>query len=229
MNLCQMGMTRRALMCVILALFSPTDKRDGSSPYAARLIVRPFIRMPNDPSASRQPVRRFSLLDVMVMIAATAIGLAFDRVVWLGTPLWNGTNPMTSRDLTLRAIALSVPVAAIWTIATVLLHLRHLRYPLRRMLRRPGMAASCAATVALVLGGGLAACTMEGASVGLEGALVFGCGLPVMAGSAVAAVWTLSMMVGRYRPVADWLDRLGRLMGLYWVLSFPALGCALSG
>ncbi len=49
-------------------------------------------------------------------------------------------------------------------------------------------------------------------------------GTPLMAGSAAAAAWVLSLLSWGYRPAADWLDRLGRLMGLYWMVSLVAMG-----
>jgi hypothetical protein len=57
------------------------------------------------------------------------------------------------RDLTAAGIILSVLFAAMWTVATLALQLRRPRYRLRRVLRRPGTAACCAATVALALEG----------------------------------------------------------------------------
>ena len=43
------------------------------------------------------------------------------------------------------------------------------------------------------------------------------------------AAWTLSMMVGSHRAASDWIDRLRRLIGLYWLMSVPGLGWVQSG
>jgi hypothetical protein len=50
-----------------------------------------------------------------------------------------------------------------------------------------------------------------------------------MAGSAVLAVWTFMMLTGGYRANSDWMDRLGRLLGFYWVMSIAVLGWPLTG
>jgi hypothetical protein len=165
----------------------------------------------------------------MVLIAATAAGLALDRVVWSDALVWDVAAWKNSRDLVGNGLVLSVPIAAMWTIGTLSLQLRQPRDRLRRLLRRPGMAACCAATSALALGSGLAICAMRSGAASFSSKLILAFGLPVMAGSAVTAVWTLSMLSGRYRSASDWIDRLGRLMGLYWMTSILALGWALTG
>src|SRR5271155_4298216 len=101
----------------------------------------------------------------MALIAATAAGLTIDRVFWSEMHGWDGAVLKHFRDLTAAGIILSVPLAAMWTVATLALQLRRPRYRLRRLLRRPGNAACCAAIVALALGSGLVICTMRGASV----------------------------------------------------------------
>ena len=37
-------------------------------------------------------------------------------------------------------------------------------------------------------------------------------------GPAVAAVWTVLALSGRWRPEGSWIDRLGRLLGATWIL-----------
>jgi hypothetical protein len=133
------------------------------------------------------------------------------------------------RDLTAAGIILSVPIAAMWTVATLALQLQRPRYRLRRLLLRPGIAACYAATSALALGAGLAICATRGNSGDFGCRMIVGYGLPIMAGSAVTAVWTLLMLVGRYRHALDWIDRLGQIMGLYWVLSLLVLGWIVTG
>jgi hypothetical protein len=194
--------------------------------------MEPFISPRPNSATSRRSVRRFSLLDAMILIAATAAGLAFDRVAWSLFAFWAVATRGDRRDLAAKGIVLSVPIAAMWTVATLALQLRPPRDRLRRLLRRPGMAACCAATCGLAIGGGLMICAMRSASAGVTSDLVLGFGLgyglPTMAGSAVTAVWTLSMLAGGYRAASDWIDRLGRLVGLCWVMSIPVLGWALT-
>jgi hypothetical protein len=191
--------------------------------------MKPFIPLDSRSAHTRRPARKFSLLDAMDLIAATAVGLTIDYVFWSDMHGWDGAVLKHFRDLTAAGIILSVPVAAMWTVATLALQLRRPRYRLRRLLQRLGIAACCAATVALALGAGLVIWTMRGASVSYPSRVIMAYGLPMMAGSAVTAVWTILMIVGGYRAASDWTDRLGRIMGIYWVMSPLVLGWTLTG
>lgn len=181
--------------------------------------MKPSVARP--PEQDRAAIRRFSLFDAMVLIAASAVGLALDRAIYGGAGL---PYPQT-----LRAIAISAPVVATWTIAVLVLSLRHPRFRRRRLLRRPGTEANCAATAALVLGAGLVGCTLWGDDPGGFAEVVIVMGVPIMAGSAVTAVWILSLLAGRFRAAPDWIDRLGRLMGFYWIASTLIVGWTLAG
>jgi hypothetical protein len=41
--------------------------------------------------------------------------------------------------------------------------------------------------------------------------------LMIAAPSAVAATWAVLAVGGRWRPERSWLDRLGLLLGVYWI------------
>ncbi len=173
--------------------------------------------------------RQFTLIDAMMIIAATATGLALDRAVWLDTALWSeirfwdGSVPRDFRSLVHIGVLLSVLPAAMLTVAALALHLRQPRDRWRRVCRRPGMAACLAATSPLVIGMALVGCARLGKS-DFTANLLLGYGLPLMAGGAVAAEWSLLVLNGRWRPSPSWLDRLGRLVGLLWLVSIAALG-----
>ena len=190
--------------------------------------MKPFIPLAPDSARLPRLARRFSLLDAMALIAATAAGLAIDRVFLSDMRGWDGAVLKHFRELTAAGIILSVPLAAMWTVATLALQLRRPRDRLRRLLGRSGTAACCTATVAMTLGAGLVICTMRTISVSFTSRLVIAYGLPIMAGGAVTAVWALSVIAGAYRAVPDWNDRMGRLMGIYWVLSLLALAWTLT-
>src|SRR3954466_11817797 len=125
--------------------------------------MKPFIPLDPNSARMRRLARKLSLLDAMALIAATAAGLTIDRFFWSDMHGWDGAVLKHFRDLTAAGIILSVPLAASWTVATLALQLRRPRYRLWRLLRRPGTAACCAATVALALGAGLVICTTRGA------------------------------------------------------------------
>ena len=72
-----------------------------------------------------------------------------------------------------------------------------------------------------VLRAGLRVCAMTSAKPAgyrFDPQLEFGFLLPIAAGCAVAAVWDFSILVRGYRVASDWVDRLGWLIGLYWVV-----------
>jgi len=83
--------------------------------------------------------RPFTILDAMILIAASAVGLALARAIIHDAPrLWPSptwvVQPVTYFLLT-------------WTTAFIPLRLRSPRPPLGRLMLQPGMAACCAATI----------------------------------------------------------------------------------
>ena len=170
------------------------------------------------------PARRFTLLDAIILIAATVAGIEIHRAVWPTEPPLGPVRNLGS--LIQRVVFWSAPPAAMWTAATLVLQLRSPRPRLRRLLGRPGVAVCCAVSSALVLGAALIGCAMRANQNSFFSTteLIAVYGTPLMAGSAAAAAWVLSLLSWGYRPAADWLDRLGRLMGLYWMVSLVAMG-----
>jgi len=173
--------------------------------------------------------RQFTLIDAMVIIAAAATGLALDRAVWLDTAVWSeiwsrdGSVPRDLRSLVGLGIILSALPAVMLTVATLALHLRRPRGRLRWVCRRPGMSACLAATASSTIVIALVGCAMLGRS-DFTVRMLLGYGLPLMAGGAVAAEWSLLGFIGGWRPSPNWLDRSGRLVGLLWLVSIAALG-----
>lgn len=45
----------------------------------------------------------------------------------------------------------------------------------------------------------------------------------ILGGVAIMAAWLTLMIGGRWRTEASWVDRLGRAMGIYWILTVLAL------
>ncbi len=183
--------------------------------------------------------RKFTLRDLMIVVAALALSF------WLW-PIWppfvqshykdliqrspvlaaarfarwilNG-QPMDVRNLTIQ------PMVAIWTLTALLLELLHFRPPLRRLARQPGFAACCAVAMVIALVGSMnlalsynsySPAAPFGVRVHdtLASALAFGHG---QCGAAVAAVWLTLALTGRWRPRPDWLDRAGRILGIFWI------------
>ncbi len=186
----------------------------------------------------------------MVLIAATAIGFALARTYSLAV-LDNALKPYPLIPRVLLTIWVHIlaalPVTALWSIAVFALNLRRPRHPLRQLVRQPGFVATGAVTlVSLVRLGGfltLMARTIGNRfytlSLGVSNAFSVTVSYPGPVNSAtvynsayfassafgistaVAAVWLLLIASRRWRSQPDWLDRLGRALGAYWVAIIP--------
>ena len=131
-----------------------------------------------------------------------------------------------------RIVGPSLPFAAAWTAVLPLLSFRPPRPRLRRILGRPGTTACLAALVGLGwalagLGGTLGVTRLVDGKP-LNGNWLFQFiveELFAYVGLAVAAAWFAQAIVGRFRPVPDWLHRFGRALGVYWIVVGLAWAC----
>lgn len=163
----------------------------------------------------------------MAMVAATAVGLALHRAFWAQAPPFVQARDL--RGVLLRVMIFLTPLAAMWTTATLALQLRPPQRRWRRIFLRPGAAVCCAAASTLVVGVAVLGFGMEtGTPYFLISTLML-FGVPTAAGNAVGATWVLLILVQGYRPSADWGDRLGRVLGLYWMAWLPMLAWSLVG
>jgi hypothetical protein len=173
------------------------------------------------------PRRRFTLLDSMILVAATAAGYA---VVQWSSPLFGVgaildllREMVSSGDIGATVALLSLiamPVMASWSLALIPLRLIGPRPRWRRLARQPGLVAALAVATALGFVAMLTAVIFLGRAWGsLSGfedlALIF---LPVVFGMAVLAAWVALVAGRRWRPEPSWVDRLGRALGLLWIL-----------
>jgi len=194
--------------------------------------------------------RTFSLLDAMTLVAATAVGLAglrcsaggftqlgaelSDSVTALAAPPegWSSWGWALFSIYGLVATVL-VPFCAAWTLAILGLRLRRPHPRLRRLACQPGALACYAAAFALVP-----------AAVGLLGLAVLSArnevelrswepiqGLafvlvPALTGFAVLGSWATLLVGRRWRAEPSWIDRAGRVLGLYWIgaIALPLWG-----
>jgi hypothetical protein len=162
-------------------------------------------------------LRRFTLFDAMILVAAVAAGLATARACLL--QVMPRSNPSFAVRLTAVFVALAV------TITLIPLRLRRPRP--RRPGRHPGMVASCA--VALALGfilGEQASSWLEPVPTPMRAEphywainLVFNLLRLDLYSLAVAGAWLALVLSGRWRPERDWLDRAGMALGVCWILS----------
>jgi hypothetical protein len=45
--------------------------------------------------------------------------------------------------------------------------------------------------------------------------------IPSEIGCAVAAAWIVQATGGRWRSEPSWIDRMGRILGIYWIATIP--------
>jgi hypothetical protein len=179
---------------------------------------------------SASPKRRFTLIDAMILIAATALGLALD--------LWMRRKPVFSRvphTAWLSSLYYALEpwlstggcVALFWTLAVLPLRLRKPRPTRRRLWRQPGVIACSAAGLAALLS--VVSSIPEGLgppNLGEDWSFWYGLAVAATAsganGPAIAVAWTVLTLSGAWRAEASWIDRLGRGLGVIWFLLFVA-------
>ena len=160
--------------------------------------------------------RPFTLSDAMALLAATAVGLALVCGLMEVPQLRSGT---------LRRMGLAAPLAAAWALTLLGLRLRRPRPSLRRLARQPGTAAGIMVLVALPVAAGwlLAARTIDSFEnlppliLGRDGYPSFE-RLTTTIGPLVLGAWLILALCGLRRPEPGWIDRLGRLLGAYWIV-----------
>ena len=176
--------------------------------------------------------RRFSILDAMTLVVASALAFALVRPImaeaFLAQSSWG------------RILAGVIAGLVTWTPTVLWLRWRHPRPTLRRLARQPGFAASAVGTAILALGvlavGILALLRSARPSAGLRNGLTIpapndGWWLGVVlhfgavVGPAVIAAWLVLALSGRRRPFRGWLDLLGRALGIAWIIIFVINGC----
>jgi hypothetical protein len=189
---------------------------------------------------STSPPRRFfNLVDAMVLVAATAVGLGIARGIW--DALWTSTNASVNVGPVGPALLLAAhwtvvayPFLVAWTIALLSLVFlsRRFRPTAGDLLNRPGATACSAAALAITIGTvnlavlilvvmarngtiwnsrEMIECCVDAVrlNIGVE------LGMP---GLAVTVAWSTLALNGRWQPEPNWLDRAGRSLGLAWVV-----------
>jgi hypothetical protein len=186
------------------------------------------------------PARRtFGLLDLMILVVATALSLAWLRErpglimeVYLirNTPSRFFHSLIEFRHFCHNAVPILVPL----TFASVAFRVRRPRPSMRRVTSQPGAVACLAASLAFLLYFAMQAASMAAWSVlpvvrpsiggfveSWEPILSDLGGVAAFAGVAVMGVWLCLAVGRRWRAEPSWVDRLGRALGMAWVAAVP--------
>ncbi len=181
-------------------------------------------------SAPPAEIRRFTLIDAMVLIAATALSLVLireyvdylqnRRILSVLTRDWSLASLWRWGTLLSGALA---PLAVSLSLALWLLRLEKLKPSVRRLLRQPGMMASSAAVIATSLFLVKALFSQYYLSQASSSRMLPLEGLWMVRlpwnGEVVAVVWLLLWASGSWRSEPSWIDRAGRALGVYWIVS----------
>jgi hypothetical protein len=165
-------------------------------------------------SMNTPQTRNFGILDAMILVAATAAGLALYRA--MSFPPMNGFPKPAM--IALAGVEVAVPLLVALTPAVLILRLRRPRPRWRRLARQPGLVACCVAMLILIfeilLIVPINAALFRSLPVFPSGSIFF----RGYAGYGVAGGWAIMALGGSWHPEPRWIDRLGRALGFAWII-----------
>lgn len=181
--------------------------------------------------------RRFTLLDGMIVIAALAIGFGLNRYLDLGfdwdfhSKIWMDPEFFFHSWMFPRFVGnifkTLVMHALIATFATLVFRLRRPKPTSRRLVRQAGMSAILTVIVAWIASVPWLVLLFYGSPEPTANAL-FEMNLSivvVLSGFGIVIRWGMLLFSHRWLIEPSWIDRLGRLVGLAWVvLGICAIG-----
>jgi hypothetical protein len=181
-----------------------------------------------------KPERRFTLLDAMILVAATAVGLALARewarmITMMGILASPEEGLLPELAPLTRQVVLGWPVVTMATLAVVALRLRRPRPPRRRLFAPPGVVACVVAACVIALDLAHHALIMiedyfqypqpanDAVRWGELERRSFQTVASTSVGFAVAASWLAMALARRWRPERTWIDRAGIVVGWLWI------------
>jgi hypothetical protein len=189
--------------------------------------------------------RKFTLIDAMVLIAATAVALLSVRHhlrsddLRLPMPGAWSTHPLAFILYCETVITISTPFVIAFAVALVVLSLRNPRPRIRRVFRHPGVTACiaicCVSIFTLLSCWVLPICCVYPVSgqrfsiASFSSALIDVCSvqLPMMIGGAVGSVWIILWLGRAWRTEPSWMDRTGKAVGVAGLIGGIVHGLAL--
>lgn len=166
--------------------------------------------------------RRFTIADGMILVAASAVGLLLVREYAASLHI---VYRRASASRLLEVVeGVSECLAAAGMVALIPIRLQRPRPGLRRLARQPGFAACCALAAVLALGflQGLVLVLFRDVQKAWGGTWPFQqlweIGVAFRGPFAVAGAWLVLLLSGRWRAEPSWVDRLGRFLGMVWLV-----------
>jgi hypothetical protein len=197
--------------------------------------------------------RQFQLVDATALVAAIAV--ACGLTLWIDRALggfmsrclpdWftgQPTEPRSALDHSVNLTnlvggeiaalcCLTLPLIVVLTLSIVPIRLFKPRPRFRRLVRQPGAMGAVAASFAIVIAALQVTCTVLSAADGIMGddryVITLLGGVASYPGLAVYFVWMTIIAGGRWRAEPDWIDRVGRALGTYWIMMAAAMPAAI--
>jgi hypothetical protein len=163
--------------------------------------------------------RRFTLADGLISIAAVAAGLGIATFhADLHRRDMGNFDAVSAVDLTLKSIYWT---ALLMMIALIPMRLRRPRPPMRRVRRQPGFIAC----VAVGLATAFVILDWAPSVFGAHSDWFVAKFLSIISsartiGPIVATAWLVLGLSGRWQCESTWIDRLGRILGIAWIIGY---------
>jgi hypothetical protein len=153
------------------------------------------------------PGGRSTIFDLMALTLAFATGYSAALEIWTQQIPW-----VSLRGISVVVLPITWTLVALRSVASLPAR--------RRRFSSPGLAGCMAVTVASLLSlcyGWDDASLTYTASRSIMATAALRAVQPLPLAAAVAATWLLLVLDRRWKPEPSWIDRLGRLVALYWL------------
>jgi hypothetical protein len=173
--------------------------------------------------------RKFTLIDAMVLVAAAAVSLVLIRE-YIASGSSRHIVESIPRDWSFASIwrfgtllsGMLAPLAVSLSLALWVLRLRRPRPEWRELFSQPGTIA-CTATIAesglIVVKVWLSQAYLLKRSLPLPDLHHLWINRLPWNGEVVAVAWLVLWLCGSWRSEPGWIDRAGRVLGVYWIIS----------
>lgn len=167
--------------------------------------------------------RTFTLLDAMFLVAAAGLGLYLARMLISNVPV---VTPGPVRKAWINWLGASYLFLLGISLGVAVIRVRQPRPPIRSLARQPGFLAEVAVISIVTLGTALSVLDRV-AFRGWQGepfvsrwlySYLISIGGPWNVGFAVLLAWVIGGLQGFRWGRADWVEWVGRLLGVLWLL-----------
>jgi hypothetical protein len=171
----------------------------------------------------RSTSRGFRLVDVMILIAATAAGFSLVKSDTLEGKTTQATLYHNIYYYEADFAAVACPLWLAWTFAALAIRLRSPRPPFRRLARQPGWVASLSVSLCVPIQLALTFFDLYHGPSRIDGSAIpygFFYGLRLWPVFVIVGAWLALWLNGRWRPEPSAIDRFGRALGFGWIAFF---------